>query len=73
MYITSHSDSNNNHLIYLYESWCIFSGFLSDVCPIYGLRRKPYLTIGALVYSAAFLLYAILGMDNLVGECEMQW
>ena len=48
----------------------IHSGFLSDVCPIYGMRRKPYLTIGALVYSAAFVLYSVSSVDNVVSIAE---
>jgi hypothetical protein len=36
------------------------------VCPIYGMRRKPYLTIGALLYSGAFVLYALAAVDNVV-------
>lgn len=39
-------------------------GFLSDSCPIYGMQRKPYLTIGALVYSFAFIAYGMCGVDN---------
>jgi BT1 family len=39
---------------------------MSDVFPIYGMRRKPYLTIGALVYSSAFMLYALAAIDNVV-------
>lgn len=39
-------------------------GFLSDSCPMYGMQRKPYLTMGALVYSFAFLTYAFCGIDN---------
>jgi len=40
-------------------------GFISDAFPIYGMQRKPYLTIGALLYSIAFISYAIIGIDNL--------
>ena len=47
-------------------SFDITSGFVSDVFPIYGMRRKPYLTIGALVYSSAFMLYALAAVDNVV-------
>ena len=42
-------------------------GFISDVFPIYGLHRKPYLTIGALIYSVASILYAISDEDNIIG------
>jgi len=41
-------------------------GFLSDACPIGGMHRKPYLTIGALAYSAAFISYSLMNMDNVV-------
>jgi hypothetical protein len=46
-------------------------GFLSDSCPIGGLHRKPYLTMGALAYSAAFISYAFMKADNVVllGAC----
>lgn len=39
-------------------------GFLSDAVPILGMHRKPYLAIGALVYSSAFLMYAMSGSRN---------
>jgi MFS family permease len=41
-------------------------GFLSDACPIQGMRRKPYLTMGALLYSSAFVFYALCAVDNAV-------
>jgi hypothetical protein len=41
-------------------------GFLSDAIPIYGMHRKPYLTMGALIYSFAYFAYAWLGSDNIV-------
>lgn len=41
-------------------------GFLSDAVPILGMHRKPYLALGALVYSASFLTYAILGIENVM-------
>jgi MFS family permease len=41
-------------------------GFLSDSCPIRGMHRKPYLTIGALVYSFAYMGYAWYGKDDVV-------
>lgn len=40
-------------------------GFISDAFPIYGMQRKPYLTIGALLYSFAFITYAVVGIDNI--------
>lgn len=39
-------------------------GFVSDSCPIYGMQRKPYLTIGAITYSLAFLTYSLCNIDN---------
>jgi hypothetical protein len=39
-------------------------GFLSDACPIKGMHRIPYLTIGSLVYSAAFIGYSLYGTDD---------
>jgi hypothetical protein len=30
------------------------------------MRRKPYLTIGALLYSGAFVLYSVAAVDNVV-------
>lgn len=41
-------------------------GFLSDALPLGGMHRKPYLTIGALVYSASFMVYSILEFHNVV-------
>lgn len=41
-------------------------GFLSDACPINGMRRKPYFVFGALLYSFAFILYAIANIDNVI-------
>lgn len=41
-------------------------GFISDAFPICGMQRKPYLTIGALLYSFAFISYGIAGEDNVV-------
>jgi MFS family permease len=41
-------------------------GFISDVFPIFGLHRKPYLTIGAIIYSVASVLYAMSEHDNIL-------
>eukprot|EP01039_Chlorochromonas_danica_P009548 gene9548-10553_t len=41
-------------------------GFLSDAVPMYGMHRKPYLAIGAVLYSTAFMAYAILGVHSVV-------
>ena len=47
-------------------SYKLLFGFVSDAVPIYGHHRKPYLTIGALVFSAAFLSYALSAIDHIV-------
>jgi MFS family permease len=39
-------------------------GFLSDSVPICEMQRKPYLLIGTLVYSAAFITYGMCGINN---------
>lgn len=41
-------------------------GFLSDVVPIFGMHRKPYLTIGALIYSLASFYYSNSEVDDVV-------
>jgi hypothetical protein len=41
-------------------------GFISDAFPIAGLHRKPYLALGSIVYSFSFLVYALVGMHNVV-------
>lgn len=41
-------------------------GFLSDACPIGGMHRKPYLIIGAFLYSLSFMMYSWLGIHNVV-------
>lgn len=41
-------------------------GFISDVFPIFGLHRKPYLTLGAIIYSFFSVLYAISEKDDVV-------
>lgn len=41
-------------------------GFLSDICPIAGQHRKPYLSIGALLYSIALISYSLSGAEDVV-------
>lgn len=41
-------------------------GFLSDTCPIRGMHRKPYLSMGALIYSSSSILYAVTNYDNIL-------
>ena len=45
-------------------SFKLLFGFLSDAFPIAGLHRKPYFAMGAIVYSASFAAYGLLGMHN---------
>lgn len=40
-------------------------GILSDAFPIGGMHRKPYLAIGSLVYSSAFMIYGLIGHHNI--------
>jgi Na+/melibiose symporter-like transporter len=44
----------------------LFFGFLSDTCPINGMHRKPYLTIGSLLYSLPYMLYALFGQHDVI-------
>lgn len=53
-------------LRYLPWSLKLVYGFISDAFPIMGMHRKPYLTLGALMYSSAYLLYAMLQIHNVV-------
>ena len=39
-------------------------GFLSDVVPINGAHRKPYLVIGAVLYSGSFILFSLFGFQQ---------
>lgn len=41
-------------------------GFLSDAVPLFGMHRKPYLAIGALMYSSAYMAYAMVGAHSVV-------
>jgi hypothetical protein len=41
-------------------------GFLSDLVPIFGLHRKPYLTLGAIIYSLASFYYAHSEVDEVI-------
>lgn len=50
--------SQQNTLVVLMTvpwSFKLVYGFLSDVCPIGGLRRKPYLAFGYLLSSLCYL------------------
>eukprot|EP01041_Mallomonas_annulata_P009278 gene9278-19257_t len=48
-------------------------GFISDAFPIFGLHRKPYLVIGALLNSVAFFVYSASGANDFVflGICVL--
>jgi hypothetical protein len=43
----------------------ILFGFMSDACPIYGMHRKPYLAIGALLFSGSYVLYSCVEKNNI--------
>jgi len=47
----------------------ILFGFISDACPILGSHRKPYLTIGAIIYSSTSIIYSLLGWHDVVFLC----
>ncbi|CBJ32848.1 conserved unknown protein [Ectocarpus siliculosus] len=54
--------SQQNTLVVLMTvpwSFKLIYGFLSDVCPIRGLRRKPYLAFGYLLSSFCYLVLAL--------------
>ena len=40
--------------------------FISDAFPIFGMKRKPYLFIGATLNLIAFCTYSLTGMNNFV-------
>lgn len=46
----------NTLMILMTVPWCfkLVYGFLSDICPIGGLRRKPYLAFGYLLSSLCY-------------------
>lgn len=56
--------------IYILQSlpWSlkIIFGFISDAFPIYGAHRKPYLTTGCILYSVAYIFYAVMGIPNVI-------
>jgi hypothetical protein len=41
-------------------------GFISDAFPIQGMHRSPYLTMGTLIYSFAFLFYGVMGTNDIL-------
>ena len=47
--------------------WCfkVFYGFLSDCCPIHGLRRTPYLIFGWLIYFMSNILLFLIGTPSI--------
>jgi MFS family permease len=55
-----------NILATLPWSFKLVFGFLSDVVPINGQHRKPYLTLGALIYSASYIYYALVAEQNVI-------
>ena len=46
-------------------SFKILYGFLSDSCPIMGLRRKPYFLLGWSMFVASNLILAALGEPSI--------
>jgi hypothetical protein len=46
--------------------WCfkVLYGFLSDCLPINGMRRKPYLIIGWMIYVVSNLMLALIGTPS---------
>lgn len=47
-------------------SFKLVFGFISDLVPIFGLHRKPYFTLGAIIYSLASFYYATSEVDDVV-------
>lgn len=41
-------------------------GFISDTFPLCGMKRKPYLLIGALLNTGAFLLYSVSATNHFI-------
>ncbi len=37
----------------------LFFGFISDTYPIHGLKRKPYLLLGSILFSSTYVFYSI--------------
>jgi len=57
--------STMNILQTLPWSMKLFFGFISDAFPIAGAHRKPYLIMGSVLYSGAFILYSLIASENL--------
>lgn len=53
-----------NILCTLPWSFKLLFGFVSDAFPIAGMHRKPYLAMGMTIYSASFLSYSVLALNN---------
>lgn len=53
-------------LRFLPWSMKLLFGFLSDAVPICGMHRKPYLTIGAILYSTVFIIYSLAATHNIL-------
>jgi hypothetical protein len=53
-------------LISLPWSFKLIMGFVSDLYPIYGMHRKPYLILGSLIYSVPLIVYYLLQEDRVV-------
>jgi len=60
-------DMQSTMSIILQVPWALklVFGFMSDALPVAGSHRKPYLCMGALLYSSMFMLYALAGVDDI--------
>ena len=47
-------------------SFKLVFGFISDAFPINGAHRKPYLVAGALIYSSAYIFYALSSINHVL-------
>lgn len=66
LYVEGHIQNTISICLSLPWSFKLIFGAVSDAVPIYGRHRKPYLTMGALLYSAAFVSYSLMAVDNVV-------
>lgn len=64
--INAHPTTQNQVAICTALPWAvkILFGFCSDACPLGALRRKPYMALGTLLSTAAYLALASLGRPS---------
>uniref|UniRef100_A0A7S1TWA3 Major facilitator superfamily (MFS) profile domain-containing protein n=1 Tax=Phaeomonas parva TaxID=124430 RepID=A0A7S1TWA3_9STRA len=62
-----------NVLTTLPWSFKLLFGFLSDVQPVFGARRKPYMIIGSLMHAVSFLMLAALGEPSMQSLSTLMW